>query len=200
VRPVLQSEAENGAPRRVGRGQTAGVFERLETERLALRAITADDVDLLVALDGDPAVMRFINGGRPSTRAEVQDTVQRALGHRWVAYDRATDEFVGWFGMRPSKEHARERYLGYRLRRTAWGVGLATEGSQALIAEAFARDTERILAQTMTVNARSRRVMERCGLRFLRTFFEHWDEPIGGGELGDVEYELAKPDWDNRRA
>ena len=68
-----------------------------------------------------------------------------------------------------------------------------------MIAEAFTRGTERILAQTMTVNTASRRVMERCGLRYLRTFFEHWDEPIDGGELGDVEYELTRPDWESHR-
>ena len=40
--------------------------------------------------------------------------------------------------------------------------------------------------------------MERCGLRYLRTFFDDWDEPIEGSELGDVEYELARTDWETR--
>jgi RimJ/RimL family protein N-acetyltransferase len=176
------------------------VFERLDTDRLALRAITMHDVDLLVGLDADPAVMRFINGGRPSTRAEVEEKVSGAIGHRWVALERATGEFAGWFSMRPSTDLLGERYLGYRLRRPAWGKGLATEGSRALINEAFTRGTERILAQTMTVNTASRRVMERCGLHYLRTFFEEWDEQIEGGELGDVEYELTKADWERGRA
>ena len=172
--------------------------ERLQTERLLLRPIAADDVDLLVALDADPAVMRFINGGRPSSRAEVEGVVQRAIGRRWIAYDRATDEFLGWFAMRPSIELRADRYLGYRLRRPAWGIGLATEGSRALIAATFTRsDAARILAQTMTVNTASRRVMERCGMHYLRTFFEEWDEPIEGTELGDVEYELSRSDWES---
>ena len=48
-------------------------------------------------------------------------------------------------------------------------------------------------AQTMTVNDASRRVMERCGLRYVRTFFEEWSEgPIDGSEHGDVEYELLR--------
>jgi RimJ/RimL family protein N-acetyltransferase len=180
-------------------GQTVGVIERFETRRLALGPITAGDVDLLVELNSDPAVMRFINGGRPSTRADVEDTVDRSIGHRWIAHDRATGALVGWFAMRPSTELPAHRYLGYRLRRNAWGAGLATEGSKALIAATFARtDTERILAQTMTVNTASRRVMERCGLRYLRTFFEDWDEPIEGSELGDVEYELPRAEWENR--
>jgi RimJ/RimL family protein N-acetyltransferase len=177
------------------------VIERLETERLLLRALVADDIELMVELDADPAVLRFINGGKPRTRAEVVDTLERALGHRWIAFDRATGDFIGWFGLRPSKERERVRYLGYRLRQAAWGKGLATEGSLALIEIAFTRtDTERIRAQTMTVNTRSRRVMERCGLRFQRTFFEDWPEPIEGSDLGDVEYELTKTDWNRERA
>ena len=105
--------------------------EPLETERMTLRPITTDDVDLLVALDSDPAVMRFINGGKPTHTREAERIVQRSLGHRWLAFDKATDEFVGWFGIRPSAANSRE--LGYRLRRAAWGKGLATEGSLAVI-------------------------------------------------------------------
>jgi RimJ/RimL family protein N-acetyltransferase len=51
----------------------------------------------------------------------------------------------------------------------------------------------------MTVNARSRRVMERCGLRYVRTFHLEWPEPIEGTEEGDVEYELTKAEWEEMR-
>jgi RimJ/RimL family protein N-acetyltransferase len=168
----------------------------LETERLTLWALTLDDVDLLVALDRDPEVMRYINGGRPTPRAETEAVVRRSLGHRWLAYERSTGAFVGWFGLRPSGD-PRERELGYRLRREAWGNGYASEGGRALIGVAFTQlGVSRVWAQTMTVNARSRRVMEHCGMRFVRTFHLEWPEPIAGTEFGDVEYELLKQDWD----
>jgi RimJ/RimL family protein N-acetyltransferase len=173
------------------------MIERLETQRLTLRAIRADDVDLLVALDADPEVMRFINGGQATARADVADTVRRTLGHRWLAYERAGDEFVGWFALDPSDDGVRE--LGYRLRRTAWGKGYATEGATVLLAAAFTRlGAERVWAQTMTANVASRAVMQRCGLRYVRTFFGDWGEPIEGSELGDVEYELTISDWQRR--
>jgi RimJ/RimL family protein N-acetyltransferase len=87
-----------------------------------------------------------------------------------------------------------ERELGYRLRREWWGQGLATEGSLALIQLAFTElGARRVWAQTMTVNVASRRVMERCGLRFVRSFVGSYD-PIEGSEHGDVEYELLLPD------
>ena len=168
--------------------------EDIETDRLRLRPLTLDDVDLLVGLDRDPEVMRFINGGKPSPRAEVEKIVRASLGHRWVATDRSTDDFVGWFALFPTGDGDYE--LGYRLRRKMWGKGLATEGAQALVAAAFERlNARRVWAQTMTVNAASRRVMKKCGLRYVRTFHLDWPEPIEGTELGDVEYEIVREDY-----
>ena len=45
----------------------------LETERLILRGLTRHDVDLATTLDADPAVMRDINGSRPTPRDEIRD-------------------------------------------------------------------------------------------------------------------------------
>lgn len=160
----------------------------LHTERLTLRPITIDDVDLLVELDGDPEVMAFITGGKPSSRDEVVATVENAIGSRWVAFD-SSSEFIGWFGIPQSAPGEYE--LGYRLRKDAWGKGYATEGGRALIEYAFvALHAKRVWAQTMFINARSRSVMERCGMTYVRTFHEHFDDPIPGTEHGEVEYEI----------
>jgi RimJ/RimL family protein N-acetyltransferase len=43
----------------------------LETERLTLRRFTDADVEQLVGLHNDPAVMRFLTGGRPRPREDV---------------------------------------------------------------------------------------------------------------------------------
>ena len=58
----------------------------------------------------------------------------------------------------------------------------------------------RIVATTMTVNVGSRRVLENVGLRYERTFFEQWPEPIEGAEHGDVEYALDYAGWQAARA
>ena len=170
------------------------VMDEIDTPRLRLRAITRDDVDLLVALDADPEVMRFISGGSPSSRSDVVETTEASLGHRWIATERSTDNFVGWFGLRPSA--AAEAELGYRLQRSAWGNGYASEGARAVIDLGFRqRELERIWAQTMTVNESSRRVMDACGMRYVRTFHMDWGEVIDGSEEGDVEYELLRRDY-----
>ncbi|KPH99920.1 GCN5-related N-acetyltransferase [Actinobacteria bacterium OV450] len=51
----------------------------LETDRLVLRAFTAADTDHLFALDNDPRVMRFINGGRPTSRRNPRPASSRVL-------------------------------------------------------------------------------------------------------------------------
>ncbi|MGC5017456.1 GNAT family N-acetyltransferase [Micromonospora sp. DT47] len=175
----------------------------LETARLRLRRFTMADVDHLVELDGDPEVMRFLTNGRPTPLATVRDELlPRLLGWydrhpglgRWAALDRAAGDFLGWFALDPSGDGT-EAELGYRLRRSVWGRGLATEGSRALVRHAF--DTvgvRRVWAETMAVNNGSRRVMEKAGLRHVRTFHVDWDDPIPGTEHGEVEYELLRSD------
>jgi RimJ/RimL family protein N-acetyltransferase len=88
-----------------------------------------------------------------------------------------------------------ERELGYRLRRASWGAGLATEGAIAAIDFAFTVVmADRVWAQTMTVSRALRRVLERTGLSYVRTFFEDWPEQIEGSEHGDVEYGIWRKD------
>jgi len=171
------------------------MIEPFETPRLRLRPITLDDVDALLDLDSDPEVMRYISGGQPSSRAEVTEIVQASLDSRWMASARATGDLIGWFALHPTGDVPEELELGYRLRRAAWGNGYATEGSLALIDLAFARPgVRRVWAQTMAVNTASRRVMERCGLRYVRTFHLDWAEPIAGADQGEVEYEILRDD------
>jgi RimJ/RimL family protein N-acetyltransferase len=59
---------------------------------------------------------------------------------------------------------------------------------------------ERVFAHTMTVNTASRRVMEKCGLRLVRTIPYEGDDVIEGSEHGEVEYALTRPEWEARPA
>jgi RimJ/RimL family protein N-acetyltransferase len=87
--------------------------------------------------------------------------------------------------------------LGYRLRKSAWGQGYATEGSRALIRKGFTEfGVRRVIAEAMAVNLASRRVMEKSGLKFVRTFRSDWPYRIEGDDQGDVEYGLDKADWE----
>ncbi|AXK36134.1 N-acetyltransferase [Streptomyces armeniacus] len=181
----------------------------LSTPRLRLRPFTEADLDRLVALDNDPGVMRYLNGGKPVPRTAIRDrTLPRVLhdypclagrGDRgyWAAEERETGAFVGWFEFRPlAEDSCAEVELGYRLHRSAWGRGYATEGARALLRKGFTElGVQRVTADTMKVNTPSRNVMEKAGLTCRRTFFQSWPEAIEGSEHGEVEYALTREEW-----
>jgi RimJ/RimL family protein N-acetyltransferase len=197
-------------PRMPGCGKECEMRVFLETERLLLRRFTESDVDNLSNLDGDPEVMRFLNGGKPTPRAVIRnETLPRFLRAYecfegfgvWAAIERWTGEFVGWLEFYPWKDAGPDEVeLGYRLRRSAWGKGYATEGSRALIRKGFTElGVQRVVAETVAVHAASRRVMEKAGLTYVRTFHQEWPWRIEGSEHGDVEYALTKADWERRQ-
>ena len=176
----------------------------LETPRLAIRQFTEDDVDNLFNLNNDPEVMRYL--GRPTSREVLRDEIipfhlgvyERLdrLG-TWAAESAGNGQFLGWFHLRPGPDGDISNVdLGYRLRRSAWNLGYATEGSRALINMGFiALGVQRVFAHTMTVNTASRRVLGECGLTLVHTgaYAGSDADIIDGAEHGEVEYALAKP-------
>jgi RimJ/RimL family protein N-acetyltransferase len=109
----------------------------------------------------------------------LRDYIHAAGFGRWAAIEKATGAFVGWFALRrPDGGSPDEAELVYRLRRSAWSRGFATEGSRVVIRKAFTElGVRRVFAQTMAVNQRSRRVMEKTGLTLVRAFFLAFDDP-----------------------
>lgn len=174
----------------------------LTTKRLRLEPLTDTHAELLVELDSDAEVLRFIFG-RALTRDEVlrtwmprrtrPDADARGIGY-WVGF--AGSEFLGWWCLGVDDDDATAAELGYRLRRDAWGCGFAIEGARALLTHAFGTaGLERVWAETMAVNTGSRRVLAKAGLRQIRTEVREWDEPLPGSEQGEVVYELTRADW-----
>ena len=183
----------------------------LETPRLVLRQFTENDVDNLFNLNSDPEVMRYLTGGSPTPRQEIRDEILPfhlsvygrldRLG-TWAAESSVTGEFLGWFHFRPGPDSDITNIdLGYRLRRPAWNRGYATEGSRALISRGFTElGVERVFAHTMTLNAASRRVLEKCGLTLVGTIPYDGPFDIEGVEQGQVEYALTKVEWEAGQA
>ena len=183
----------------------------LETERLTLRQFTADDADLLIELDSDPEVMRYLSGGETTAPEIVRERYLPNIlaGYeKWggklglfAAYEKDGGAFIGWFCLRPEPDGPLdEAELGYRLRQAAWGRGYATEGSRALLAKAFTElDVRMVWAETMTVNRRSRHIMEKLDMTLAATVPVPPDmEMIEGSEHGGVRHEITKEQWEQR--
>jgi RimJ/RimL family protein N-acetyltransferase len=178
----------------------------LRTERMLLVPLADEHLELEVELDSDPEVLRYLFG-----RARPRDEVERAHEARmsegrmvdglgfWAAF--VDGEFAGLMMLPPS--HGEDKpsepgvaELGYRLHRRFWRRGLASEGSRELLRYAFEEaGQQRVIAQTMAVNAGSRGVMKAVGMRHVRTFYPSWNDPLPGAEEGEVEYEITREEW-----
>jgi RimJ/RimL family protein N-acetyltransferase len=176
----------------------------LETDRLYLRRFVTRDATLLFELDSDPEVMRFISKGEPTPMARIVDVIipkflkyyeQSPPRGFWAAHDTSSEEFIGWFHLRPDIYQPEEMELGYRLKRSAWGKGFATELSRALIERAFLDwNYGKVSARTLEVNLPSQRVMSKAGLLFEETFLFR-PETLPGwteDERRGVKYGLAR--------
>jgi RimJ/RimL family protein N-acetyltransferase len=197
----------------------------LRTDRLLLVPLADRHLELEVELDSDPEVLRHLSGRAHSRDEVVESHVKRmvmgnqvdGLGH-WIAFGSAggaggsgspaaedEGEFIGLMMLPPA--HGPDQPadptvadLGYRLLRRHWRKGLASEASRALLRHAF--DTvgqSRVIAQTMAVNVASRSVMEAIGMRYVRTFYPPWEDPLPGTSQGDIEYEMTRQMWQARR-
>lgn len=172
---------------------------RLSTTRLLIRQVTPADREDLVALEANPEVMRYLNGGRPVPEEGMMHsdflTPRGTEAEVLTAHESATGRFVGWFCIFDDgfQEGLHTAELGYRLSRWAWGHGFATEGAKALIAAAFEHlGFDCVRAQTMTVNLGSRRVLEKAGFHLVDTVFPDFPDPIPGQELGEAIYEIRR--------
>ena len=144
---------------------------RLRAERLAPRHLAA-----LIALHRDPEVMATLGGER--TPAESEDYLAANMRHwdehgfgLWMLYD-WDGGFAGRGGLRRrTLDGAEEIEIAYAWRKPYWGRGLASEFARACVSVGFvALGLDDLVAFTTPDNRASRRVMEKTGLRFEKTF------------------------------
>jgi RimJ/RimL family protein N-acetyltransferase len=179
----------------------------LRTERLRMRGWRTADSEPFAALNRDPEVMEFLSG--PLTRIESDAFVERMRvswrdnGYGLWAVE-AGGRFVGYVGLwdalfeapfTPAVE------VGWRLARSAWGYGYATEAARAALAYGYnVRGLPEVLSFTATVNVRSRAVMERIGMvRDPAGDFEHPRVPLGSPLRPHVLYRLTPAALDQIR-
>jgi RimJ/RimL family protein N-acetyltransferase len=146
-----------------------------ETDRLWLRRWGPEHAAGLAAVNAEPEVMRFLNGGTPLTRAESDAVSDRVIAHwetygfgLWAAVEKAGERTIGFVGIShplwfPDWAHTVE--VGWRLHPEAWGRGLATEAAREALRAGFeAPHLEEIVAFIHPENHRSAAVARRLGM------------------------------------
>lgn len=165
------------------RSLPARVPAQLQTERLLLRRYCAADLEPLVALNADPLVMECFPA--PLTRAQTEALIERLETHFdahgfgfWALEEKSSGAMLGFTGIQHvsfAADFAPAVEIGWRLGRSAWGQGYASEAARAALHYAFAQlQLDRVVSFTAVQNRRSRAVMERLGMQYLNDF----DHPL----------------------
>ncbi len=142
----------------------------MHTLRLRLRPWRQSDFAPFAALNADPAVMEHFPA--PLSQAEsdaLAERIQAAMEERgwglWAVEILGGEPFIGFVGLSIPRFEAHFTpcvEIGWRLARSAWGRGYATEAAQAALEFGFCNlGLGEIVSFTSAQNDRSRRVMER---------------------------------------
>jgi RimJ/RimL family protein N-acetyltransferase len=177
-------------------------FDIVSTDRLLLRRWREEDRAPFAELNGDPETLVFF----PSTltRAESDAYVDRIEARfedhgygLWALEVRQTGEFIGYTGLAPMPANVPGgpdgTEIGWRLARTAWHHGYATEAARGALDVAFAGvGLPEVWSFTSVLNTPSQAVMRRIGMTEVARF-EHPRVPDGSPIKPHVMYYLARP-------
>jgi len=145
-----------------------------QTPRLILRQITIDDAALILELNSDPLVVKYLHEPTLQTIAGAEKIItdiilpqyKNKLG-RWAIHTKENMEFIGWCGLKYRPE-LYEVDLGYRLKQQAWGKGYATEAAKHTLDYGFyALRLTKITARAHIENMASYKVLEKIGMEYI---------------------------------
>ena len=161
-----------------------------------------EDIQALWALDQDPEVMHFINGGKPNSMETINDVfLPRMQAYTdaskgwgvWQVSDKLSQQYLGWILVRPmnfftEKPNLIDLELGWRFFQEAWGNGYATEAATAIKdAVAHQTDIQYFSATALEGNTASINVMKKIGMHFIKKY-KHKDTI---GDLNAVHYQMS---------
>ena len=181
-----------------------------ETDRLRLRDWTdADQVDFYEVMN-KPAEMRFLGGVQTfedwTAAYQRIRNFSRDFGHTfWVIEDRANNEIQGFCGLKRvnapgAGDLTGQHEIGWRLRESAWGKGIAKEAAIASLDLAFGRfGAPHVIAMTVADNLPSQGLMERLGMT-RRGDLDFWDERFGPELNPSLIWRIEAGDWPAARA
>ena len=174
----------------------------INTSRLSLRWIRAEDVDDFYDVYSNPEVMRYWSTPPlPNKDAasklihEIHQGIERDDMLKWGIALRSSDKLIGSVTLFHVDFTHRRAEIGYAQGRAYWGQGYMQEALKAVLNHAFEiLNLHRIEADVDPRNAASVRTLERLGFQREGYLRERWQV---NGEIQDAfYYGLLRPDWE----
>jgi ribosomal-protein-alanine N-acetyltransferase len=145
------------------------------TKRLTLRHFHILDAKPMYQIFGDPEVMHFGDGVQ--TKEWVDVWLRTCLEHYYQTWgfgpyavvEKSSQNVIGYCGLFffPDVNGQPEVEIGYRLARSAWGRGYATEAAGAVRDFAFnGLGLKQLIAMIDPANIASIRVAEKIGMHY----------------------------------
>lgn len=185
-----------------------GELDELLSARLRMRRWRDSDREPLAAINCDPLVMEHFPA--PLTReqsdgliADIESHFERHGYGLWALEELASGELIGFTGLEVVSFQARFTpavEIGWRLARSAWGCGYASEAALTALGAGFDRaGLDQIVSFTALVNERSQAVMQRIGMSHDRSDdFEHPSVPPLHSLSRHVLYRVTAAEWAQR--
>lgn len=142
----------------------------ITTGRLALRPFRDEDAAELHEIFSDPETHTIGEGPFTSLAQTIawisrRGETGRQHGLLWYAVrDRADGRMLGNCGLFPGRTGTAEPEIGYEIRRSAQGQGLATEAAAAVLNDALTSGIDRVWATIRPYNTASLRVAAKIGM------------------------------------
>ena len=147
--------------------------------RLGFRKWTNEDIPKMAAVNADPEVMEFFPAVQ--TLEETTNFVERMQrlfeerGHCFFPVERLVDQqFIGFIGIGYSTFDSKftpAPDIGWRLAKSFWGNGYATEGAKSCLQYAFKTlQLQKLISIASHVNIPSINVMKKIGMKEVGDF------------------------------
>jgi RimJ/RimL family protein N-acetyltransferase len=172
----------------------------IETERLRLRHLAADDLAAVYAIESRPEVVRWLYW-EPRTETEVRESLERRIvrardhaetGVTFGAEVIATGDLVGHVSL--TVEPHRQGEIGFSFHPDHQGRGYATEAARAVLGIAFvAYGLHRVFGRLEARNTASARVLEKLGMR--REAHLRENEWVKGEWQSELVYAVLAREW-----
>lgn len=185
-----------------------GELDELLTARLRMRRWRGCDREPLAAINCDPFVMEHFPA--PLTRAQSDELIAEIESHferhsygLWALQERTSGELIGFTGLEVVTFQARFTpavEIGWRLARSAWGHGYASEAALAAPGAGFERaGLDQVVSFTALANERSQAVMRRIGMSHDRSDdFEHPGVPPLHSLSRHMLFRITAAEWARR--
>jgi [ribosomal protein S5]-alanine N-acetyltransferase len=151
----------------------------LQTPRLLLRQFTEADAGLLLQLNSNPEVLKYLHEPLLKTEEQALQVLQNIilpqyknnLG-RWAIHLKSTNEFIGWCGLKYLVD-TDEIDLGYRLMQQFWGNGYAFEAAKHTMDYGFNQlHLKTIVGRAHVENTGSLKILQKLGMQFIKEEIE----------------------------